>query len=108
MVMRRHVAFVLKFVLFLIVAVIGAVQITFPQPGYAAGRSTKPGVALSPAASAALHSAEAVSSGDSAAVGRPDSGCLYRLASGGRPRWTMSRRADPYSVSPWRALATAD
>ncbi|OLB59806.1 MAG: hypothetical protein AUH96_14010 [Nitrospirae bacterium 13_2_20CM_2_61_4] len=54
MVMRRHVAFVLKFVLFLIVAVIGAVQITFPQPGYAAGRSTKPGVALSPAASAAL------------------------------------------------------
>ena len=87
--MRRHVAFVFKFVLFLIVAVIGSVQITFPPPGYAAGRSKTPGVALSPAASAALHYAEAVSSGDRAAVGRLDFGCLYRLVSGGKPVRTL-------------------
>src|SRR5438270_10951464 len=98
MVMRRHSAFVLKFVFFLIVAVIGAVQITFPQPGYAAGRSTKPGVALSTAASAALHYAEAVSSGARAAVGRLDFGCLYRLVSGGQPAQPLPRSADPYQV----------
>ena len=105
--MRRHVTFVFKFVLFLIVAVIGAVQITFPQPGYAARRSTKPGVALSPAASAALHYAEAVSSGDRAAVGRLDFGCLYRLVSGGKPVRTLPPPTDPYYVSCWLQLASA-
>src|SRR5438445_272571 len=78
-----------KFVLILLIAVVGGMQVIVSVPGYAAERSKKPGVALSPGVSAALQYAEAVSSGDRASVGRLDFGCLYRLVSSGKPVRTL-------------------
>ena len=104
---RRQAFHVGKFVLILLITVVGGTQIIVSVPGYAADRSRKPRIAVSPAASTALQYAEAVSSGDRVSVGHLDFGCLYRLVSSGKPVRTLPPPTDPYYVTCWQQLASA-
>lgn len=104
----RQAFLVGKFLLILLMAVVGGTQIIIPLAGYAAERPKKPGVASSPSASAALQYAEAVSSGERATVGRLDFGCLYRLVStAGKAVKALPALTDPYYAACWQQLANA-
>ncbi len=104
--MRR--APVSKIVLFLVAILLGRPEFTFPQPEQPSGTQKRSKSVGSPAMSAALQYAEAVSSGNRAVVGRLDFGCLYGLVSrAGKPVKTLPPAGDPYYEACWQKLATA-